>query len=442
MKNTLLILATTLAFHVSALAQTKVPSLINYQGYVATSAGVPIGNGAPENRTITFRFWNSASETAAASRLYSESQTVTVLDGDFSVLIGNGAAVDGETNAVANVAGVFANKEVFLGITVDDGNPATTDAEITPRQQLVTTAFAFRATVAESVDNGAISNAMLDANAVNTDQLVASSVTNDKMAASSVTSANIVDGTITKADIGTDAVEADEIAANAVGTSEIKDGSVTLGKIAANAVDSSKIVNSSITGSDILNGTITSVDLAENAVDSGKIVNGSVTGSDILNGTITSVDLAANAVDSGKIVNGSITSLDIAANAVGTSQLLNGAVTSAKFGAGTMQSLESLRIIRGVVSEMGAITSGAGFTVTRIAVGTYWLDFDPNFTGTPTLAITSPASGLPTNGFIYSCSLVSSDATTASRVIVKTSLNAGIVVPFDYGFCFTAIGPR
>ncbi len=412
MKNTLLILAATLAIHATALAQTKVPSLINYQGYVATSAGVPIGNGAPENRTITFRFWKSASDTAAASRLYSESQTVTVLDGDFSVLIGNGAAVDGETNAVANVAGVFANKEVFLGITVDDGNPATTDAEITPRQQLVTTAFAFRATVAESVDNGAISNAMLDANAVNTDQLVASSVTNDKMAASSVTSANIVDGTITKADIGTDAVEADEIAANAVGTSEIKDGSVTLGKIAENAVDSSKIVNNSITGSDILNGTITSVDLAENAVDSGKIVNGS------------------------------ITSLDIAANAVGTSQLLNGAVTSAKFGADTMQSLESLRIIRGVVSGNGAITSGAGFTVTRTGLGTYTLDFNPNFTGTPTLAITSPASGLPNNLFTASCSLVSSDATTASRVIVRTYIMLTIPTPTDFGFCFTAIGPR
>ncbi|MEX1116656.1 MAG: hypothetical protein WEB53_15530, partial [Akkermansiaceae bacterium] len=297
MKHSLFFLATTLAFHVSALAQTKVPSLINYQGYVANSAGVPIGNGAPENRTVTFRFWKSASDTAAASRLYSESQTVTVLNGDFSVLIGNGAAVDGETRAVANVAGVFANKEVFLGITVDDGNPATTDAEITPRQQLVSTAFAFRASVAESVDNGAISNAMLDANAVNTDQLVASSVTNAKMADSSVTSANIVDGTITKADIGANAVGATQIETNAVTTVKITDGSVTLAKIAANAVDSSKIVDGSVTGSDILNGTITSVDLSSSSVDSGKIVDGSITGTDILNGTITSVDLSSSSVD-------------------------------------------------------------------------------------------------------------------------------------------------
>ena len=422
MKHSLFFLATTLAFHVSALAQTKVPSLINYQGYVATSAGVPIGNGAPENRTITFRFWKSASDTAAASRLYSESQTVTVLDGDFSVLIGNGAAVDGETNAVANVAGVFANKEVFLGITVDDGNPATTDAEITPRQQLVSTAFAFRATVAESVDNGAISNAMLDANAVNTDQLVASSVTNDKMAASSVTSANIVDGTITSADIGANAVGTIQIAADAVTTDKIAAGSVTTDKIAAGSVNAFKIAPDSITGSRIVDGSIHALDIKDDTIGSVDIKDGSITGTDIANATITS--------------------LDIAANAVGTSQLLDGAVTSAKFGADTMQSLEILRIIRGVVKGDGAITSGAGFTVTRTAVGTYTLDFNPNFTGTPTLAITSPASGLPTPAFYVVCSLVSSDATTASRVIVKTSLNAGIVTPFDYGFCFTAIGPR
>jgi hypothetical protein len=344
MKNTLLILATTLAFHVSALAQTKVPSLINYQGYVATSAGVPIGNGAPENRTITFRFWNSASETAAANRLYSESQTVTVLDGDFSVLIGNGAAVDGETNAVANVAGVFANKEVFLGITVDDGNPATTDAEITPRQQLVTTAFAFRATVAESVDNGAISNAMLDANAVNTDQLVASSVTNDKMAASSVTSANIVDGTITSADIGANAVGVTQIAANAVTAVKIADGSVTLGKIAANAVDSSKIVDGTVTGTDILNGTISLVDLAANAVDSSKIVDNSIKGSDILNSTITSSDLAANAVGTSQLAAGSVTYDKLAAS----NQLT---VTATGVGIGTTNPTKAKLVVNGFVNS-------------------------------------------------------------------------------------------
>ena len=148
MKRTFLYLATTLAIHFSALAETQVPSLMNYQGHVTNAAGVAIGTGSSVNRSVTFRFWKSATDTAAEMRLYSETQTVTILNGDFSVLIGSGAPVEGEANSVASVAEVFANKEVFLGITVDDENAATTDAEVSPRQQLVSTAFAFRSSVA------------------------------------------------------------------------------------------------------------------------------------------------------------------------------------------------------------------------------------------------------------------------------------------------------
>ena len=383
MKRTFLYLATTLAIHFSALAETQVPSLMNYQGHVTNAAGDAIGTGSSVNRSVTFRFWKSATDTAAEMRLYSETQTVTILNGDFSVLIGNGAAVDGETNAVANVAGLFANKEVFLGITVDDGNPATTDAEITPRQQLVTTAFAFRATVAESVDNGAISNAMLDANAVNTDQLVASSVTNDKMAASSVTSANIVDGTITKADIGTDAVEADEIAANAVGTSEIKDGSVTLGKIAENAVDSSKIVNSSVTGTDILNGTITSYDLA--------------------------------------------------ANSVGATQIFANSVTVDKLGTGTVRGEETLRIVRGTVNWNGTRYQGSGFTCSKTATGKYTINFSTAFSSAPSVTANQWQGGADDNIIIMD-TVTSNFFTISIRDVTDQGLE-------DAGFMFIVVGP-
>jgi len=151
MKRKFLLLAAALAIHSAALAQTQVPSLINYQGHITTSAGAVIGAGSSVNRNVTFRFWKSATDTAAASRLYSETQLVTILNGDFSVLIGSGTAVFGEVKPA--MATVFANKEVFLGITVDDGNDSTTDVEVTPRQQLVSTAFAFRASVAESAES-------------------------------------------------------------------------------------------------------------------------------------------------------------------------------------------------------------------------------------------------------------------------------------------------
>jgi microcystin-dependent protein len=198
MKRTFLYLAATLAIHATALAQapSKVPSIISYQGNVTTAAGVPIGAAAPENRVLTFRFWNHPTDTAAENRLYSESQTVTLLNGDFSVLIGNGTPVTNEENLLT-MAGVFSSKEVFLGITVDDGDAATADPEMSPRQQIATTAFAFRATVAEGVDAGAITTDMLASNAVTTNQLADSAITSAKLASNAVTTDQLADGAIT-----------------------------------------------------------------------------------------------------------------------------------------------------------------------------------------------------------------------------------------------------
>ena len=436
MKRSLFFLATTLAFHASALAQTKVPSLINYQGYVANSAGAPLGATTSVNRTVTFRFWKSASATDAASRLYSESQTVTILDGDFSVLIGNGAVVVGEPKTIT-VAEVFANKEVFLGITVDDGNPATTDAEISPRQQLVSTAFAFRASVAETVDAGAISNAMLSANAVKTAQLSASSVTLEKMAASSVDSSHIVDGTITSFDIGTNAVASDEIAENAVGASEI----------AASAVGTSEIADGAVAMIDIANDAITADKIAASAVGTSEISDGKIATIDIADDAITAAKIAKDAVGASEIGANAVAADEIAANAVDSSKLADGAVTSAKLGTNTMHASENLKIIRGIVAANGTITAGVGFTVTKTGTGAYLLDFTPDFTGIPNVAITGPASGLTSLVFVGGCTLVSSDTNARSRVNVQTYLQVfSPVVPTpsqaDLGFSFTAIGPR
>ena len=259
MKRTFLYLATTLAIHFSALAETQVPSLMNYQGHVTNAAGVAIGTGSSVNRSVTFRFWKSATDTAAEMRLYSETQTVTILNGDFSVLIGSGAPVEGEANSAASVAEVFANKEVFLGITVDDGNAATTDTEVSPRQQLVSTAFAFRSSVAESVDSGAISNTMLAANAVDTNQLKSFAVTLGKLAVSSVNSSAIVDGSVTGADIATDTIKAEDIATGGVGSLEILDGSVTGADISNNAITDDKLGTNTVRGEEtlrIIRGTI------------------------------------------------------------------------------------------------------------------------------------------------------------------------------------------
>ncbi len=160
----LLAAAVLLPLWASAQAPTAVPSTISYQGRVLDTSGAPVGAGTPVNRTVIFRIWDSASSTAAANLLYSESQTVTISDGEFSVLVGNGLAnttqtfgpsETGKGPPLVTLAGVFNGTERFLGVTVAGAATITTsDNEISPRQQVVGTAYAFRARVAESLSAG------------------------------------------------------------------------------------------------------------------------------------------------------------------------------------------------------------------------------------------------------------------------------------------------
>ena len=159
-----------------ASAQTitsAVPGFITYQGKVLTSTGALVGAGTPVNRIVIFRVWGHQGNSTANDLLYSEQQTVTITDGEFSVLIGQGTAVSGTplgyseaskgppTTKLDSVS-VFSGASRYLGVTVDDGT-ATADPEISPRQQMVTSAFAFRAKYAESLGaNGGSQLAITD----------------------------------------------------------------------------------------------------------------------------------------------------------------------------------------------------------------------------------------------------------------------------------------
>ena len=239
MKRHLILLVSTLALlGTSAFAQTtKVPAFINYQGNVRSATGTPLS----ATRTVTFRFYKSPTSALAADRLWSESQSVTIVDGNFSVLIGGGAAVNNEANT-GTFAEVFGKStSVYLSITVDDGTSAV-DPEISPRQQIVTTAYAFRATVAEGVDSAAIKDTMIAANAVTTTQLNASAVTAEKIATSAVTTTQILDGSITSADIADKAIVNAELGDNAVTTDKIADGTITSADIAPSTIALASLV--------------------------------------------------------------------------------------------------------------------------------------------------------------------------------------------------------
>lgn len=232
-------------------AQT-VPLYINYQGKVTNGDGVPLGStgaapdfsAAPENRKIIFRIFDAQT---GGNRLWSEQQTVTISLGEFSVLLGQGtpAVIDGTTET-ANAStptfqSVFTGNGPppapatgnitpdgplrFLEIIVDtDANgtfTSETDLPITPRQRITTSAYSFRARVADFVQGGAI-----DATA-----LAAGSVTAEKIADNQITSLKLAGLSVTTEKIGNNQITTEKIANDQITTAKIANGQITAAKL-------------------------------------------------------------------------------------------------------------------------------------------------------------------------------------------------------------------
>src|ERR1044072_1304120 len=101
-----------------AVAAQSVPSLINYQGRLTDSAGVPLPAG---NYNVAFRLWNKQAMDAGQQLVWGREYDVTIVDGGaFSVILGS----DGKpvTNvpppAVNDLAYGFGESNRFLGLTI------------------------------------------------------------------------------------------------------------------------------------------------------------------------------------------------------------------------------------------------------------------------------------------------------------------------------------
>lgn len=160
----------TMATDSHAQSTTAVPGFISYQGKVTDASGNPIGaSPTPVNRSVIFRIWSHPTNSGVSELVYSEQQTVTISDGEFSALIGQGAALSdqplgfdesgkGPPSLSVGATSIFAGTDRYLGVTIDDGSNAA-DAEISPRQRMVSSAFSMRSKVAETLSTGS-SNAL------------------------------------------------------------------------------------------------------------------------------------------------------------------------------------------------------------------------------------------------------------------------------------------
>lgn len=107
----------------------SVPQLINYQGILTDPSGNPLNSYL----TMEFNLYSEATETTGL--LWTEKQKVTVTEGRYSVLLGSIVNIPLE---------VFNGQDVFLGIKVGG------DPEMTPRKQLVSVGYSFRAACADT----------------------------------------------------------------------------------------------------------------------------------------------------------------------------------------------------------------------------------------------------------------------------------------------------
>lgn len=132
----------------AARADSNPPDRLTFQGYLTDATGTALGNSAPKNYDMVFRIYDALS---GGNRVWSEFQTVTVDKGNYSVLLGEGTGVSGETHpALATLFASATASDRYVEITVK-GVSGSADTTIAPRLRLLTSPYAYLATGARSV---------------------------------------------------------------------------------------------------------------------------------------------------------------------------------------------------------------------------------------------------------------------------------------------------
>ena len=496
------ILITTLCLMQSPHAQTitsTVPGFISYQGRALNSAGTVMGSGTPVNRTVTFRIWDHASNSLAANLIYSEQQVVTIAEGEFSVLVGAGGATAGtplgysETSkgtptVKINDLGVFAGANRFLGVTIDDGTDAV-DNEVSPRQQIVSSAYALRARYAEQLgSNGGTALTALDSGNVgigNTNPPSRFTITAAGTGTGFIQSFKegtgaqnlLLNPSGGKVGIGTtspvaklDVVAADVAFPATAGSiqsagliARFRGGSNAILDMGSNSsggfwLQSTDILSLGLNYPLMLNPNGGNVGIGTNAPGNRLTIQRTIGSNDtvaqqhdlqlqIQNG-IGAKSMGIGVMDDGKGVlqvkerNNGAGYADLLLNPVSGNVGIGTNAPSAKLDvAGNIKSNgksvpvseeDNLRIVRGRISWDGRVLLGTGFTVVRQSQGIYTVTFSPAFSGEPVVTATLIAAP---DGYAIGVSESTASSTTFSTKTFGTSFS-------DLNINFIAIGPR
>jgi len=153
----------SLATAVPSFAQVEgSPSTIDYQGRVLDLNSAPIAPGTAQNIEMYFRVWNHISDRNPANLIWAEKQIVTVLDGNFSIRLGEGSSIEAGAGDNVLTAGVndprpdlkaaFNQKDRFMGISVAANSASKPTSEIAPRLAFLASPFSLVAEQAKLAD--------------------------------------------------------------------------------------------------------------------------------------------------------------------------------------------------------------------------------------------------------------------------------------------------
>lgn len=172
-------------------AMAQAPELINSQGRLIEGTNLA-------NRTVAMvlRFYDAP---AGGALLYADSNSVQVVDGLYSTLIGDNTISGALTS-------LFGRTEVYLETEV-------AGVALAPRERVTSAAYALQA---RGVMAGGITAPMLADRAVTAAALADGSITSNKLAA----------GSVTAAALGAGAVTSNALAAGAVDTVALADGAI------------------------------------------------------------------------------------------------------------------------------------------------------------------------------------------------------------------------
>jgi microcystin-dependent protein len=137
-------------------ATPQPPSYLNHQGFLADAQGVPLGSPNPKNYDILFRLYDGP---VGGSSLWTERQVVTVDQGRYSVMLGEGQSFGVEPwPSMESILASGTGTARHLQVTVRGIGLGGSDIVMMPRYQLVSSPYAFLASHAKTADTLVDSN--------------------------------------------------------------------------------------------------------------------------------------------------------------------------------------------------------------------------------------------------------------------------------------------